>query len=83
MGADNHQTTRAETDNEHIRMSRLKTDLAMCDCITNVRESVLTGLVVETTEDGFEPDALGVLAKHNARIGPHTSADEPWEVFLQ
>jgi len=83
MGADNHSTTRAKIDNNSVRRERLKNDLAMCDCITGVRDSMLAGIVVETTERGFEPDALGVLNDHNARIGANKSRDDPWEVFLE
>lgn len=83
MGANNHSTTRVATDDNDVRRERLKNDLAMCDCITGVRESMLAGIVVETADRGFEPDALGVLAEHGARIGKYKSRDDPFEVFLE
>jgi hypothetical protein len=83
MGANSHPTTRVETLEEGVRYERLKNDLAMCDCITGVRDSMLAGLVVETTQRGFESDALAVLAEHGARIGENKARDDPWEVFLE
>lgn len=83
MGASNHPTTRVETDDEDVRYNRLKADLAECDGIENVRESMLAGLVVETDERGFDTDALGVLNEHGARIGTNKGLDDPFEVFLE
>lgn len=83
MGADNHSTTRVETDDESVRRERLKSDLATCDCIISVRDSMLAGIVVETNQRGFESDALRVLTEHNARIGAKKLRTGPWEVFLE
>jgi hypothetical protein len=44
---------------------------------------MLAGLVVETSDRGFETDALRVLTEHGARIGDNKSRDDPWEVFLE
>jgi hypothetical protein len=83
MGADNHSTTRVETESKDVRETRLMNDLAGCRCVEGVRKSMLAGLVVETSERGFEPDALAVLSEHNARIGTNKARDDPWEVFLE
>jgi hypothetical protein len=83
MGANNHPTTQPETDDKSVRRERLKSDLAMCPCIEGVRDSMLAGIVVETTARGFEADAVSVLAEHDARIGDYTEQGEPWEVFLE
>jgi hypothetical protein len=41
------------------------------------------GLVVETNGNGFMPDALRVLAEHNARVGENKQPNDPFEVFLE
>ena len=82
MGADNHPTTRVETESKDVRETRLMNDLAGCECVENVRKSMLAGLVVETNGRGFETDALRVLADHGARVGENKDRGDPWEVFL-
>lgn len=73
MGADNHPTTRVQTDDKSTRAARLAADLRELSELSDVQKSTRHDGIVsfhfaDDRRSGFPPSVMRVLAEHGAEL---------------